>query len=210
MNSFLLLVSVRGLTSAECIQIALFFSHQCNTTVCFVEAVQTLISDSSLMKQQSDRNISLYRILGEICIKKRNETSPGDSLRIEDIEEMKDVGCGIYPRFCPSNTSFFSEEKVKVYVDHISRTCDEYGEEMEKSNKSLDKLKLVSRFTECMRDIPGIADLRSQSLCQLCALFGLIPLDFYTHLPMHDSGGPGRFMSEQMNFTVTRRKKLWN
>ena len=198
---------MRGLSYDECIQIILFFSHQCNTTLCFIEAVQTLISDAELMDTMSKRKISFYRILGEICIHRRRETPPG--VPIKDIETMKDVGCGSNPRYQPSNTTFLSEETVNEYVKYIADTCSSHSEKMSRCYKVADKLKLVVSFTESMKELTGIRDVKSQAICQLCALFGIIQLDFYTYIPMHNGGGREIFMSNLMNFqtSVGAKKK---
>ncbi len=65
-------------------------------------------------------------MLGEVCIHKRQDTTPGTP--IEDIETMKDVGCGSNQRYQPSNTRFLSEEEVKDYVKYIADTCSSHRE----------------------------------------------------------------------------------
>ena len=74
-------------------------------------------------------------------------------------------------------------------------------------------LHRVNYFTaECMK-INGIGSLRGQMMVQLCALFGLVPLHFYTYLPIHLNGGPGHFMKDGMNWGKGNRKSnllRWN
>lgn len=154
------------------------------------------------MNLMSKRKISFYRMLGEICIHKRRDTTPGAP--IEDIETMKDVGCGSNRRYQPSNTTFLSEEEVKDYVNCIADTCSNHSEKMSGCHKVVDKLKLVISFTESMKGgLTGIGVIKSQAICQLCALFGIIQLDFYTYIPMHNGGGPEIFMSNLMNFQTS-------
>ena len=63
------------------------------------------------------------------------------------------------------------------------------------------RLKIVQRLSgQIQSALTGFGNLRSQALIQLSSLFGLISLDFYTYIPMHLSGGPGKFLRDYMHW----------
>ena len=75
------------------------------------------------------------------------------------------------------------------------------------------KLEVAQQFAfDCQTAMVGIGPLKGQMMVQLCSLFGPVPLDFYTFLPIHLKGGPGIFMKEMMNWEKTKDNSLlqWN
>jgi len=86
------------------------------------------------------------------------------------------------------------------------------NERKKRTNRDIESLHVVQFFALLFQKIPGIGPLKSQMMIQLCALFGLVPFDYYTFLPMHLEGGPGKFMTEEMGWDkcVTKHLLEWN
>ena len=126
--------------------------------------------------------------------------------------ESTDVGSGIHPRFMVSRTKPFSTEKVDEYVEMLLLLCNQMNDRMKGSKTDLESLHLVQYFATRCQEIPGIGPLKGQMMIQLCALFGLVPLEYYTFLPIHLNGGPGTFMMEEMGWDRDEDKNLleWN
>ena len=78
----------------------------------------------------------------------------------------------------------------------------------------MEKLYSVQAFSVFLHgQIRGIGCLRSQMIIQLCSLFGLISLNYYTCIPMHLSGGgPETFLTSLMGWRKEDDKSLlqWN
>jgi len=151
------------------------------------------------------QNISMYRKLGEICL-----TLKGKQESIPVIVGMKDVGAGKGPRYQPSCAEFLDELVVKLYVKEMLELNIQASSNMRSLNQGDDLRKLieVQRYTSCLQMFQSIGPVRSQAICQLTALFGLIPLDFYSYLPMHLSGGPGNFLRDLMGFDTNFDSKV--
>ena len=142
----------------------------------------------------------MYRKLGEICL-----TLKGKQESIPVIVGMKDVGAGKGPRYQPSCAEF-----VKLYVEEMIELNIQASSNMRslKQGDDLRKLIEVQRYTLRLQVFESIGPVRSQAICQLTALFGLIPLDFYSYLPMHLSGGPGNFLRDLMGFDTNFESKV--
>ena len=135
-------------------------------------------------------------------------------VELKPFEEVKDIGAGKHPRFQVSDTILLKKDEVKESVQQILDLCNRFHTEFRhRNNMDEEMLHRVNYFTaECMK-INGIGSLRGQMMVQLCALFGLVPLHFYTYLPIHLNGGPGHFMKDGMNWGKGNRKSnllRWN
>ena len=151
----------------------------------------------------------MYYYLSAACFIKKNGI-PADINH--EIKQKKDIGSGKYQRFQPSCTQVFTEIEVNTTVDLILDLIDHYTSRNITALSDKDKLVLVGELTAKLEDgIKGIQVLRGQMIVQLCALFGLLPLDFYTHIPMHVSGGgPKAFMFNLMKWNETDSLLDWN
>ena len=171
-----------------------------------------------------------YTLLGRSCYdirkperveKKIKEDKSDDSIEVKrqrilsnykPYEDSTDVGSGRHPRFVVSETPVFTDTEVDGHVESLLDLCNKMRQRMEKSNSDVEILHKVQFFaTEC-QTIPGIGPLKGQMMVQLFALFGLVPLEYYTFLPVHLNGGPGRFMREEMGWNSCEDKNLlkWN
>ena len=167
-----------------------------------------------------------YTLLGTTCyeIRRKEITSrPKAKKNRKTGEEVSrkpyrsymdstDVGSGMHPRFTVSTTKPFSTDKVEEYVEMLLLLCNEMNDRMKGSKTDLESLHLVQYFTTRCQEIPGIGPLKGQMMIQLCALFGLVPLEYYTFLPIHLNGGPRTFMMEEMGWDRHEDKNLleWN
>jgi hypothetical protein len=171
-----------------------------------------------------------YNLLGKTCyairkpeivekkVSKDKSGNPKDKIRKQILEEYpsyeesKDVGNGSHPRYVTSYTPLLPSDKVNETVEFLLTLCNEMNERTKRSNRDEESLHLVEFFAMKCQDIPGIGPTKSQMMIQLCALFGLVPLEYYTFLPMHLNGGPGVFMKEQMGWDNREDKNLlqWN
>ena len=102
---------------------------------------------------------------------------------------------------------------MDAHVEAILDLCNQMSDRMSRSHHDVVSLQLVHVFAdEFSKLIPGIGPIKSQMMVQLCALFGLVPLEYYTFIPMHLNGGPGKFMVNEMGWDKTSNKNLleWN
>ena len=131
----------------------------------------------------------------------------------KSYELSSDVGCGSNPRFVISQTKVLTTDDVGKYVEFILDLCDDMSRRMKSSRSATESLHLVQYYgLQFDREIPGIGPLKGQMMVQLLALFGLVPLEFYTFLPMHLGGGPGHFMMNEMQWDKSGDNNLllWN
>lgn len=151
----------------------------------------------------------MYHYLCVACFVEKNGVQ--DDMNLE-IKQKKDIGSGKYQRFQPSCTDVFTEIEVNSKVDLILDLIDHYTSCNITSLSDKEKLVLIGEFTTQLdKGIKGIRVLRGQMIVQLCALFGLLPLDFYTHIPMHVSGGgPKAFMLNLMKWNESDSILDWN
>ena len=210
------------------IQILLFFCHQCNNTITFSRAFRDLLQER---RDNPKKTKNYYSELGRRCyeIKKeeiitrnleKDTSNRPKEIVLHDLRmnypaysDATDVGGGSHPRFVPSQTTVLSEVSVDVHVEEILDLCNQMNERMSRSHHDVVSLQLVHHFAdEFSKLIPGIGPIKSQMLVQLCALFGLVPLEYYTFIPMHFNGGPGKFMVNEMGWNKTSDKNLlqWN
>ena len=66
----------------------------------------------------------------------------------------------------------------------------------------LQKLKIVQSLKEDCKVIMGIGDVRSMTMINFASLLGILPLDYYVYVPMHLSGGPGKFLKNEMSWDL--------
>ena len=171
-----------------------------------------------------------YGLLGETCylirkkekiermVKDNKSGESDDAYRqslytaYKEYAVSTDVGDGNHPRFLISHTPVFTRDVVDSTVEMLLALCNEMNERMKRTTKDIETLHLVQFFTCKCQDIPGIGPLRGQMMVQLFALFGLVPLQYYTFIPMHLKGGPGTFMEEEMRWDKLSGKNLfeWN
>ncbi len=209
-HCFLLYVAKFEITVAECLEIIIFFSHQCNSTISFTKAFLVLLSRGPKKRK------SIYRQLADICLELRIEEDPTlkEKLASVNIEELHDLGCGDRPRFQPSVNKMLSEKEVEAAVNVLRSQIDELSTNDLTKLTDLEILCVVQRVnTYIIGEIKGIGYLRGQMIIQMCALFGLISLNYYTYLPIHLSGGgPENFMTSLMGWQKTDDKTLlqWN
>ena len=215
------------------IQIILFFCHQCNNTLTFSRVFGKIISERACLLSSGTKIKKIknyYSLLGRKCyelrkpdlvekeIKKDKSGDPPGVIRQRVISSYKpyhqstDVGSGMHPRFSVNNTEVLTDTEVDVHVASLLDMCNRMTERMARSNKDVQSLHLVQYFADECKEIPGIGPLKSQMMIQLFALFGLVPLEYYTFLPVHLNGGPGRFLKEEMGWIPGRNKNLleWN
>ena len=205
MHSFLTFVSANGMLVKEAVQIALFFAHQCNGTVMFTEAMKRLtITHRPEVTQARKDDTSMYFLLGKICLE-----IGGRSHEDLNLTGLKDVGASKQNRYQPSNNLFWEESTVlKTTDDVICMLHEAHGQMLSNRKSNSDRvssdygrLKIVQRLSgQIQSALTGFGNLRSQALIQLSSLFGLISLDFYTYIPMHLSGGPGKFLRDSMHW----------
>ena len=128
------------------------------------------------------------------------------------LKNKKDVGSGKYKRFQPSNTMLLTKVEVNEKVNIILDLIDHFISHNIGNQTDIEKLRIVEALTSKVADaIKGISTMRGQMIVQLCALLGLLPLDFYTHIPMHlKGGGPRTFMLEFMGWNINENLLEWN
>ena len=185
----------------DCLGMILFFSHQCNSTVTFVSAMMMILKNQDVRKNE-DLDKSIYYRLATCCceLKKINLTNT-------------DIGSGKYPRHQCSKNYLLSEDDVNNIFIYMIREFYVYSAKM-KTTKSSDMLQKLSVFNDmkmCLvKRITGIGNLRAVTMISLASLTGFIPLDFYVNLPIHLSGGPGTFLTTEMNYNISNYKSLLN
>lgn len=234
LNWFVLHACHEGIDVIGSLQIILFFCHQCNNTLTFSRAFSQIISERERELNSNPKKVKkindYYHLLGKTCyqirkpeivakkVSKDKTGTPKEDVREQILrdypsyEESTDVGNGLHPRFVTSNTTVLSPAKVNETVEFLLTLCNEMNERTKRSNRDVESLHLVQFFALKCQDIPGIGPLKSQMMIQLCALFGLVPMEYYTFLPMHLKGGPGVFMTEEMGWDKSVDKNLleWN
>ena len=70
------------------------------------------------------------------------------------------------------------------------------------STDMLQKLKIVQSLKEDCKVIKGIGDVRSTTMINFASLLGILPLDYYVYIPMHLTGGPGKFLKNEMSWDL--------
>lgn len=227
LNWYILTALQEGIDVIGTIEIILFFCHQCNNTMTFSRAFRSLLQDR---RNNPKRTRNYYSELGKRCyeikkedtIKRKLEEDKSDRPRDTVLNELrlnypaysvaKDVGGGSHPRFVPSQCTVFNKVSVDAHVETILDLCNQMSTRMSRSHHDVVSLQIVHEFAVEFGKIPGIGPIKSQMMVQLCALFGLVPLEYYTFLPMHLNGGPGKFMVNEMGWHKTADKNLleWN
>lgn len=175
----------------------LFFSHQCNGTYVFVRAMMNIITEEG--GTSTPTKSLYYRLTEQCCELKKIDFNGG---------EVKDVGCGPFPRHQTSNNQVFDGDQLSLVITKLNVLFANFGKQMKETNKKDDKDKYrivqelmyklsakTSRFK-----IPGHGELRAMHLIQLSALIGILPLGFYVYTPMHLTGGPKKYLEQLHNY----------
>ena len=183
---------VKEIHRNDILSFILFFTHQCNSTVLIVQAMVDLLYVPTRMKKGK----SLYYNLARQC------------MEIKGSKKEKDVGCGKFPRFSPSNTKLYNEKEVIENCNLLNRILGEASDDFHQLSQSR-KISPNDCF-ECFERLkgkivkksvfPGIGGIKASHLIQLSSLLGLIPLQFYAYLPAHDDGGSGDFFQNEFNY----------
>ena len=183
-----------GYCEKDVLMFILFFAHQCNTTVTIVNAMVAIMSgDFKISKSET-----FYRNLCRACCECRG---------LAFNERLKDVGAGIENRHSPSSATVLSEKEATLYCDFLKDSFLRTTKEISAISKHDTGANLLCNYNLCAvikKKIRNIGPIRSMHLVSLAALVGQVPLAIYTHTPMHNSGGPGVFLNEQMGWELTR------
>ena len=187
-----------GLNRDKSFEFVLFFAHQCNSTVTIVAAMKQLL----LEKIESTCTRSIYLTLASIC----------QQLRSTAID--KDVGSGEFNRHQPSSNKLLSGLQIKQIISSMNW---HYGLGAQKlcnvnsQSKLVEELRIFGDLQhELITLIPGIGSLRSIHMILLSSLIGILPLELYVNVPMHLSGGPKRFLIEEMGFNNCKKDTSGN
>ena len=172
-----------------------------------------MISRSNPNIREKESFLSLYEELGKACYEIRKAERNEAGKPYPQYEHSHDVGSGDNPRFSTSATEVFTNQEVQAATKKLMELCHVMSIRMADTNNDIQKLQVAQQFaSDCQSAMVGIGPLKGQMMVQLCALFGIVPLDFYTFLPIHLKGGPGVFMKEMMNWEKSHSKCLlqWN
>ena len=120
--------------------------------------------------------------------------------------EGSDLGSGQKPRFQPSHNKLYSEKQVKDATQKLKSIFAKYRNDL--SNMGVRSTLNILQLSETLlRDVCGftiegvkttngiIGPVRGTHLIQISSLLGILPLAFYSYIPMHLGGGPETFMT---------------
>lgn len=196
LDKFFSFAAVHGMNKTTAIEYVLFFGHQTGSTPVLGSAMDRLIQDFHSVKKlnTSNKKASLYTLLVNTCRK------------MKDNESTKDVAHGIFQRYSPTNIAVFEEEKIiEKFVKFIRKAIDKANSAMRKvSSKEkhvdgiLKRLQIVQDFLNVLQQINSIGPVRSMHMMQLLSLIGLLDLSFYVYTPLHMSGGPAKFLVNEL------------
>ena len=187
-----------GYNDKDVLMFVLFFAHQCNTTVTIVNAMVAIMSGDFKMSKSE----SFYCNLCKACCKCKGLTFK---------DGIKDVGAGIENRHRASSALILSEDEAKLYCTSLRKMLKKANDDVSVIPKHDTKALLLCHYNLCAgmrKKFRNIGPVRSMHLVSLASLVSLVPLAFYVHVPMHNSGGPGNFLKEQMGWEVTRHQYL--
>ena len=132
--------------------------------------------------------------------------------RVKLSSESKDVGSGKFPRHQVSNNIVLSESDVEQCIALLNIKFAFYTREMNKikHNKGyclLNHFKLYhSLQSEIKKAIPGIGPFRAIHLISFASLIGMLPYEYHTSIPMHTNGGPGLFMTNEVDWNRNQKQ----
>ena len=195
LHSFFVYVKVRRkpILLDDIFGFCLFLSHQCNGQITIVSALYLLVHDEI----QSTFNLgkgTLYRQLARKCV----------TLDKRKTLEGSDLGSGQKPRFQPSDNKLYSDKQVKDATQKLKSIFAKYRNDL--SDMGVRSTLNILRLSETLlRDVcgftiqgvksNGIGPVRGTHLIQISSLLGILPLAFYSYIPMHLGGGPEIFMT---------------
>ena len=193
------------LSATNIISFALFFSHQCSGTLMFVQAMMRLI----IKKDNDDSQMTLYGCLVRECLELKGKPNEHNS---------KDVGMSPkYPRHGPSGQKPYTETEATAYCAKMNNLLHAYGHKMSKLKADSDKYHLTSALLlDIMNDknivtrLPGHGPLRTMHFIHLCALIGVIPLEFYVYTPLHYGGGVKNYLHDGYRYQQKSSQQVIN
>lgn len=193
-------VSSNAITLDRCLEMVVFFGHQCNGTYIFTLAMRRVLLDGLI---QNKADVSLYKLLAVECCRIRKQ---------KYHENAKDVGSGRFPRHQTSGNVVYSSSKIKdvcktlIMILNTARKDMILTEAHELSKKYKVFNDLIKSITDAnsMNKLDGIGNVRAMNIVHLCSLIGLIPLDFYVHTPLHNTGGPGVYLREYHKYDANK------
>lgn len=94
-------LSSNGITLEHCLEMVIFFGHQCNGTYIFTRAMRHILLDGLIQK----KDVSLYQLLAEECCRLRGRNMH---------ENAKDVGSGQFPRHQTSGSVIYNNSMIKA------------------------------------------------------------------------------------------------
>ena len=171
----------------------LFFGHQCNSTVLIVQAMVDLLHAPA----RFTKGKSLYYNLAKQC------------KLLKDSQLDKDVGCGKFARFSPSDTKTYNETEVIQNCNSLNRILGDASTDFQQLSSSrkispLDCFECFERLKNKLIKFSGIGNVKASHLIQLSSLLGIIPLQFYAYLPAHADGGTGKFFENEFGYNYGR------
>ena len=196
LHVFHLFVCQHGYSFDDAIEFALFFTHQCNTTVVIVEVMLKILTEkrSIVTKKKRQDDFSLYIQLCNECGKKHNN-------------KTIDVGCGKKNRFQPSNNTVYTKKQLKTlkcYLQLLFKDANKVMVQTQHSSYSL-KTQIVSQLSFDIHNtcesgkkvFKGYGVLRIMHLIQLSSLLGILTLEFYVYTPLHNKGGVKKYLESR-------------
>lgn len=219
LHMFSVYVLKYGLYFEDVLSFALFYAHQCTGTCTIVPAMVVICEDNYIWKNPMHRAGSLYLELARVCIDLRNLP----------VGKLKDVGASKIPRIQTSSSTLYTREQLQSITFLSNEIFASYRVYMgnTKTNDLYSKLKLYNDLKDLLKMqedakknklFKGLLTVRLDHFVSLSSLLGLLPLDYYVNVPMHLSGGPGCFMTDDVDFASqekdiqghTKEEKLLN
>ena len=188
LHCFFALMYLKELTVEDVFGYVLFFCHQCNTTEIIVQASIDLLND----KQSLNVNEPIYYKLKNKCEsynKKKNDIDVGSG--------------GSFCRFVTSNNRVYNLTEYQSSIDIVANAVALSLKLFHANKKRLNILSMFEYFgkvQEMIETMDGFGPVRSSHMIQFLSLVGMIPLQYYVCLPIHMSGGTGKFI-EQLKWT---------
>lgn len=200
-----------GIYLKHAVHYCMFMSHDCNTTIKIMEIMRRISGKN--FNQHDD----MYAIMVTEAYKLKKQFNLKKKTIPSDMYLVSDIGSGDSPRFSTSNQKPYTQQESKRVCEMIIKLVEKYNGLMTGAKSMKHRLCVVRDMQKeiCVcDDIPGLRSVRALVLIQMLALCGLLHLEFYTHTPMHRSGGCKTFMEECCNYDKTDEKDTdlidWN
>ena len=182
-----------GVDRDECMSIVLFFAHQCNTTSTLVTVLLRMVTENN---NSYTSNSSFYNLLAFKC-----------SVQEKLKQDSTDVGRGIPPRHELAHNNVFSSSVVSIHLASMNLLFSKARSRMQllKPNDMKRKLELYhwlqSSLCTLTPRMKGITYSQSSVIIQLSSLIGILPLDYYTQVPIQYDGDSGMFIKNLFSIT---------